>query len=141
MSDKSHSLPHCTARAVIKNQGFLRVPTRYAVETHQTEQPRATWTLKHTLPLCMGEENNLVCRAWGQRRGCLSQGTLGDFGMKPSNNMVAVSVVLWYSQEMLTITAQRVNLGGHTNQENRATLGRVDKTKQNKKTILWVTNA
>lgn len=35
VSDKSHSLPHCIASVVIKNQAFLRVPTRYAVETQQ----------------------------------------------------------------------------------------------------------
>lgn len=45
-------------------------------------------------------------------------GSLGDFGMKPFNDIVMVGVAPWHSQKTLTITAQKVNLSGYTNQED-----------------------
>lgn len=123
VSDKSYSLPHCIASAVIKNESFLRVPTRYAVETHQTGS-RATAvschldTQAHSSPL-HGRRDQPRQQSVGPAEGLSVPGELGDFGMKPSNDVVAVSVAPWYSQEMLAIKAQRINLSGHTNQEDK----------------------
>lgn len=61
VSDKSHSLPHGIASAVIKNHDFLCVPTRYAVETHQTRSEARTVschldTPAHSSPLHGGDQ-------------------------------------------------------------------------------------
>lgn len=70
----------------------------------------------------------------------VSQGRSGDFGVKPSDDIVKMGVAPWCSQETLTSTEQRLDLSGDT---IRGTGGHSKTWRQNKQTkiIPCVTSA
>lgn len=116
VSDKSHSLPHCIASAMINCQGFPCMPTRYALETHWagSEAGAATCHLgigAHSVPLHVKRDQ--VPRMHGPAER-VSQGSSGDFGVKPPDDIVKMGLAPWCSQETLTSTAQREDLSGDT---------------------------
>lgn len=99
------------------------MPKRYALETHQagSEAGAATCHLgtgAHSAPLHVKRDQVPRMQSMRPAEG-VSQGSSGDFGMKPFDVIVKVGVAPWYFQETLTNTAARVDLSRHTNQEDR----------------------
>lgn len=93
------------------------MPSRYALETHQagSEAGAATCHLgtgAHSSPLQVKRDQEPRMQSLGPAER-VSQGSSGDFGVKPSDDIVEMGVAPWCSQKTLTIIAQRVDLGGH----------------------------
>lgn len=85
---------------------------RHSGQEARQEQPHTTWALEPTPFLCMGKETRyLGCMGPAEK---VSHGSSGDFGVKPSDDIVKMGVAPWCSQETLTSTAQRADLSGDT---------------------------